>query len=151
MTFSQLQIFASVVKAGNFTVAAGHLGMTQSGVSHAIAGLESELGVELLSRERGGVILTDAGKRMLVYAQEILTQADYMRQEAAQFAGGEKGKLRIGAIWSVSARLLPGIMGAFRRQHPGIEMILFEGTDQEVEDWIMSGAVDVGFLPLIAK
>ena len=52
MTLTQLEIFRAVVERGSFTVAARRLGITQSGVSHAIASLESELGVPLIERSR---------------------------------------------------------------------------------------------------
>lgn len=148
MTLSQLQAFVAVVDARSFTGAASGLGMTQSGVSHAIAGLESELGITLLRRGRSGVRPTEAGERVLSHAREMLSQAESMRQVASAVVGVERGRLRIGSIWSVSARVLPAILGAFHRRHPGIEIVLSEGTDQEVEDWLGTGTVDVGFLAL---
>jgi len=148
MTLSQLGAFVAVVDAGSFSGAARVLEMTQSGVSHAIAGLESELGIVLLRRGRNGVRPTEAGGRVLGHAREMLTRAEYMRQEASAAAGVERGRLRVGSIWSVAARLLPGILGAFHRRHPGIDIVLSEGTDQEVEQWLARGVVDVGLLAL---
>ena len=58
MNISKYQIFLKVVSCGSFSKAAEALSFTQSGISHAINSLENELGVMLLSRNRGGVVLT---------------------------------------------------------------------------------------------
>ena len=58
MSISKYQIFLKTVQCGNFSKAAQALNFTQSGVSHAVQALEDELGVTLLSRNRGGVVLT---------------------------------------------------------------------------------------------
>lgn len=54
MDLTKYQVFLKTVECGSFTAAAQQLSFTQSGVSHAISGLEEELGVTLLSRSRGG-------------------------------------------------------------------------------------------------
>ncbi len=65
--------------------------------------------------------------------------------------GLEAGTLRIGSIPSVSAKLLPRIIGSFRNRYPGIELILFEGNYEEVNQWIESSVVDLGFVTLPAE
>ena len=62
MSISKYQVFLKVVSCGTFTKAAEALNFTQSGISHAITSLESELGITLLSRNRGGVVLTADGR-----------------------------------------------------------------------------------------
>ncbi len=148
MTLTQLQVFLAVVEAGSFTAAAEASYMTQSAVSHAIAGLEAELGVALLERTRAGAVLTEAGVRIVPHARRVRDHMECIRQEAAATVGLRTGKLRVGSLPSVAARLLPGIIGAFRRRYPGIGLVLLEGTDQEVHAWIASGAVDIGVVTL---
>ena len=63
MNISKYQIFLKVVSCGSFSKAAEALSFTQSGISHAINSLENELGVMLLSRNRGGVVLTGTDGR----------------------------------------------------------------------------------------
>ena len=58
MCITKYQIFVRTAICGSFTKAAEQLGFTQSGVSHAIASLEDELGLQLMARGRGGVSLT---------------------------------------------------------------------------------------------
>ncbi len=148
MTLAQLQAFVTIVEVGSFTLASEVLGMTQSAVSHAMASLEAELGIPLLQRERSGLTLTAAGQRILPQAKEMLARAEAIRQEAAAAQGVETGKLRLGSFPSVSTRFLPGVLRRFRQRYPHIEVILFEGTDQEVKAWIEARTIDIGVVTL---
>ncbi len=65
MSVSKYQMFVKTVECGSFSKAAEALNFTQSGVSHAVQSLEDELGVTLLSRNRGGVVLTADGRALL--------------------------------------------------------------------------------------
>ena len=61
MSISKYQVFLKTVSCGSFSKAAEAMNFTQSGISHAINSLENELGVKLLSRNRGGVVLAAVG------------------------------------------------------------------------------------------
>jgi len=148
MTFTQLRIFDALVREGGYTAAAQALGMTQPAISHAISKLERELGLMLLRRGRGGMELTAQGKKILGHVREILTQTDCLIQVAVEVAGSERGRLRIGLITSVATRLAPALLAGFRKHHPHVEVVLFEGTDQEVAEWLRSSVVNIGLLAL---
>jgi len=150
ITLAQIQAFVMVAEAKSFTIASEHLGMTQSAVSHAVAALEKELQVSLLERDRNGIFITEIGQRVLIYAQDMLTNAERIRQETSAAVGLATGKVRLGSFPSVSARFLPGLLRQFRQRYPGIEVVLFEGTDDEVREWIHTRAVDVGVVVLPA-
>jgi DNA-binding transcriptional LysR family regulator len=146
MTLVQLQVLVAVIDMGSFTAAAEQLGMTQSAASHALAALEAELGVRLLERQRQGVTPTVVGGDVLAHARTMLAESEHIRQLAAAARGLAAGRLRVGSFPSVSARLLPGILRDFQQRYPGIEVVLFEGTDQEVSEWIQTRVVDIGFV-----
>lgn len=149
MTLTQLEIFSLVAARGGFTSAAAQLGISQSGVSHAIRALEQELGVELLHRHQGHTELTDIGVRLLQRAQVILGMAETMRQEALDARGMKQGTLRIGSFGpTASIRLLPAILQAYRLAYPGIEVHVDEGPDRQVLQWLDDRRIDVGFVVL---
>ncbi len=148
MTLVQLQVLVALVEAGSFTAAAERLGMTQSAVSHALAGLEAALGVPLVDRQRRGLALTAIGKTVVAHARVILSETEHIRQNCAAIRGFAEGKMRIGSLASVSARLLPQILRGFRQHYPRIELVVFEGSDQEVWEWIRTRAVDIGFVTM---
>jgi DNA-binding transcriptional LysR family regulator len=148
ITLAQLRVFVALAENGSFTAAGTCLSMTQSAVSHALASLEAELEMLLIDRSRPGISVTAFGERILVYAREMLRYEEAIRQEAAAAKGLAIGRLRIGSISSVATRWLPGLLAAFQRRYPGIDTVVFEGTDQEVQQWLTSRTVDVGLLAL---
>ncbi|MBB6603009.1 LysR family transcriptional regulator [Bacillus pumilus] len=145
MTF-QYKVFLTVVECGSFTKAGEKLGLTQSGVSHNIAKLESELGVVLLRRNRNGLALTDAGERVMPHIRQIIHHASLLEQEAALIQGMEVGSIKIGTFSSFSSKMLPQLIHRFTKRYPNIQVELYEGGYEEIEEWIASGTVDVGFL-----
>jgi len=152
MNFSQLQCFVVLADMGSFTEAAYAVNMTQSAVSHALAALESDLGVTLLERNRKGVVaLTNAGQRIMPHVRELLAQAESIEQEAKATHGVAEGKLRVGSILSLCPGLLASVLTRFQQQYPEIDVVLFEGTMVEVHEWISSSVIDVGFVVHPAK
>lgn len=147
MTLLQLEVLLAVVETGSFTKAAEALNLSQSGVSHTIAGLEAELGIALLTRNRNGIKLTEAGEQILIHAREIWNRSEQIKQVAAAAKGLQIGTIRVGSFPSASAKLLPGMIRSFRNRYPGIELVLLEGSYEEIKAWIAAGAIDVGFLP----
>lgn len=147
MNFSQLHCFVALAETGSFTEAAYSIDLTQSAVSHALSALESELGVTLLERNNKGVVaLTNVGHSLLPHARALLAQAEAIQQGARAARGLVKGKLRLGSIPSVSPHLLTGVLTHFQRQYPDIDVTLFEGTLQEMYEWINTSMIDVGFV-----
>lgn len=147
MNFSQLRCLVALAETGSFTEAAYTVSMTQSAVSHALAHLERELGVTLLERNRKGVVaLTSAGKKIIPHARLLLIQAERIEQEAQAARGLARGKLRLGSIFSLCPGLLTGVLTRFQQAYPEIEVVLFEGTLQEVQEWITTGIIDLGFV-----
>src|SRR5215217_4063619 len=144
MTEAQLRVLVAVADTGGFSPAATRLSMSQPGVSRAVAALEAELGTALLIRRNGRAAPTSAGERVLLHAREVLARTEAIRQEAAAGSGDYAGRVRLGSFASVSAQLLPGILATLRRRHPGVEVALFEGHDEEVLGWVRERAVDVG-------
>ena len=150
MTLTQLNILKTLIETESFTKTAEALYITQSGVSHSIASLEDELEIKLVKSNKKTVSLTEAGEKVYNHAKDILTRIDRLKEEISALKNLQTGSLKIGCFQSVSVRILPGILKEFKRKYPGIEVSWFEGTDLEVTDWLLKGAVDVGFVVLPA-
>lgn len=149
MTFTQLEVFATLAQAGSFSRAASLLGITQSAVSHALRALERELGVALFSRERAVPELTPAGARLLARAHEIRTLHEALIQDAKDARGLREGVLRVGSFGSTSSlRILPELLARFAKRHPGIEVCIDEEDDDTVVRWLMERRVEIGFVVL---
>lgn len=124
-----LRSFASAARLGSISGAALELGVTQSAVSHAVARLERHLGVQLLERGPTGVVPTAAGAALATDLQRGFDIVDRATATAAAAASSARtaGARRAGVVTlSVSTSfaalwLLPRL-GAFRREHPGIDL-----------------------------
>ncbi|WP_370681692.1 LysR family transcriptional regulator [Comamonas sp. GB3 AK4-5] len=149
MTFAQLEIFSVLAKLGSFSRAASVLGITQSGVSHAIRQLETELGVSLLQREAGASTLTEVGSRLLARANDMLQQKEALQQEAHLERGIARGTLRIASFGATSSlRLLPQLMAHYQAAHPLVEVQIEEAVDSVVVQWLLERRVELGFVVL---
>lgn len=143
MQLSQLRAFATVVDQDGFSSAAHALGRTQSAISHAIAALEKELGAPLLHRGREGIHPTALGAQILPRVRAALRQIEAITEDTRSLRDLNQGRLRI-AAFPTACQLLPPYIAALRRAHPGIDVTLWEGTDQEVERWITDNLIDLG-------
>jgi DNA-binding transcriptional LysR family regulator len=91
-------------------------------------------------------MLTELGANLLPHIYEILGRVEYIRQETAAQRGLAVGKLRIGSIPSMSARLLTHLVSTYQHRYPGIEVVVFEGTEPEIMTMLQRGIVDVGLM-----
>lgn len=146
MSLFKYEIVNKVAEVHSFTKAADELGLTQSAISHAISSLEKEFGFALIHRARTGVKLTEEGKSMLISMRRVLLSEELLKQEAANIIGVTKGTVRIGLISSISTKWMPNIIHIMEQDFPGIRIELREGDYYEIEQWLINGEVDCGFL-----
>ena len=99
MDIRQLAAFHKVATLLSFSKAATELKYAQSSVTSQIKGLEMSLGVDLFDRLGGRIQLTEAGQRLLPYAEQMLALAGEARG-ATVGSGDPSGVLTIGSIWS---------------------------------------------------
>ena len=151
MKLSQLRALVTVAQQGNFSEAALHLELSQSAVSHAIATLEEELGVMLLSRGRHGAHLTPVGERVINHARQVLHLLEEIEKEANREKGLQGGQVRLAAFRSVATHVLPTVIARFRRHFPDISVSITEYCDYvRVEQMLREGRADIGFTILPA-
>ncbi|OBY75209.1 LysR family transcriptional regulator [Acinetobacter gyllenbergii] len=149
MTLTQLEIFSKLAELRNFTYTAQQLNISQSAISHALKALEKKWETQLFYRNNNEVELTAAGQRLLPYVNEILNVSSIIHQEVMDLKGLKTGILRIGSFGASSSNvLIPLILKQFAQQYPDVEVLLMEGTDKEVMQWIDERKVDLGFVVL---
>ena len=148
MNLNKYQVLMNVVKHGSLTKAAEATGYTQSGVSHTINSLEEELGFQLVIRGRTGVKLTKNGEQIMGIIREILMWNEHLEQEVAAIHGIESGTIHIGTFTSVSVHWLPMIINHFQQDFPKIKINLVPGDYRQIENGLINGDIDCGFLSL---
>jgi len=149
LKLSQIQALIAVADCANFSEAALQMELSQSAVSHAIASLETELGVQLFHRGRHGAQLTPVGERVLIHGHQIARALEMMVKEADLEKGLQGGQVRIVTFRSVATHILPGIIAEFRDRFPNIAVSITEVYyTQAVEEALRSGKADIGFVSL---
>lgn len=151
---SQLRTLVAVAECGNFSEAALKLQVSQSAVSHAIATLEDELGIVLVSRGRHGAHLTPVGERVLCHIQRMLQALDDIGKEAQLSRGLQGGVVRVASFRSVATHILPPAIAQFRKKFPAITATITEHVDYiAIEQSLREGRADVGitYLPTSAE
>lgn len=140
--------FLNVVEYGSFTKAAERLNYSQSGISRMIADLESEWKINLLERHKGGVRLTSDGTKVLPYVQSLCEEYNKLRMQVDEINGLQSGLIRIATFSSGASLWLPNIIKEFQKAYPNIDYEVMLGDYTEIEQWILEGRADCGFLPL---
>ncbi|WP_017304238.1 LysR family transcriptional regulator [Spirulina subsalsa] len=148
MNLFHLRVLLAVAEQGNFSTAALKLDISQSAVSRAIASLEEELGVSLLSRGRFGAKPTRIGERVITHAQQMLEIRDNIEYEVSLEKGLQRGIVRVASFRSAATHLLPKVVAQFRQAFPNIEVIIKERDPLGVEQALREGDADIGLLPL---
>ncbi|MGX8714171.1 MAG: LysR family transcriptional regulator [Lachnospiraceae bacterium] len=143
---SKYAIFCKLVEIGNFTRTADKLGYSQSAVSQAVKSLEQELNLTLISRNKGGIVLTSDGERIYPYIAAINNAERALETMQQEMHSLENSSIRIGTFTSVSRNLLPQMMKLFKERYPGIQFILRQGEYTSIRDWLKEGSIDLGFL-----
>ena len=145
MNLKQLEAFVRVAETKSFSTAAKMLFLTQPTVSAHISSLERELNTCLLVRNTKGVALSEAGKELYAYAEQMLELEQKIRERFG-LTGRQSGSvLRIAASTIPAQYLLPDIMARFRKEYPEEQLKLFETDSSGVVDMILSHKADVGF------
>ncbi len=146
MDLYHLRTFHRVARVLNFSRAAEELSLSQSAVSRHIEALEEEFGIEFFSRIGRGVALTEAGLRLLDYAERILQLGAETARAVAELKNLESGHLSVGASTTPGNYLLGPVVAAYQERYPGIELRLDIRDSQAALRLVEEGAVDVALL-----
>jgi len=145
MDLIALNTFATVARTGSVSAAANRLHTVQSNVTSRIKMLESEVGTALFERHSRGVTLTDAGQRLLAFADRFSSlQADALA--AVRDDGAVHGELRIGVLETTAAIRLPAVLSKYRGQYPNVDLTIKTGTTAELLEATLARRVDVALV-----
>jgi DNA-binding transcriptional LysR family regulator len=144
MNSRQVELFAAVMKAGSVSRAAELLGVTQPGVSRAIAELERALGFRLFDRVRNRIVPTPEGRLFHAEVQASFLGMDRLRASAARIRDHGAGQVRVGSLSALGSSLVPRAVCRFREMRPDIAVTLMVLPSRDVRDGVVSGAFDIG-------
>src|SRR4051794_38732862 len=139
----RLLTFRAVVHARSFSRAAEALSLTQPSVSHQIALLETEVGVRLLERGRGGLRPTHPRPVLLEHADQVAGRLALADRQLASLAGERREQLRLGAFPTALAGFVPAAVARLRLAHDDLRVRLGEVTPSNLEARLLGGDFDV--------
>ena len=125
-------------------------------MSYAVAELERELGVKLLTRGRFGAEPTEVGLRVATHARGIFALTDAVRQEADLARGRIQGTLRVATFRSAAGKILPKVIARLKKDHPGLSVHLIE-LDNELapgeskRQLVRDHLAEVAFIDLLTE
>ena len=146
-TIRQLECFVAAAELGTISAAAERCAISEAGLSSAISELERSLGVQVLLRRRArGVTLTEAGRRILAQAGEVLRRAEALQLDAGDLGTAVSGPLAIGCYTTLSPFLVPPLLDGFRTQYPNVELTFHEASQPDLERQLLDGTLELALL-----
>ncbi|KJE35202.1 LysR family transcriptional regulator [Thalassospira sp. HJ] len=144
LNIRHMRVFVSVADQGNFTAAAGVLGLGVPAVTATIRQFEDVTGAALFDRTTRQVALTQTGERFLPIARRLLADFEEALGDLDALSKGVGGKITIAAAPSVLTRILPAVISEFVAAHPDARIRLDERNAGEVHEAVANNAADFG-------
>ncbi len=147
VSLRQLRALVALVRTGSFTQAAVSLHITQSALSSLVKELEQQLGVRVVERTTRSIRLTEAGQSFVPLIDKILQDLDGVLDGMADLKALRRGVVRVAAPQLMACTLMPQVIAAFRREHPGVQVRLSDCAVDGVLTRITAGEADFGVGP----
>ncbi len=148
VTLRQLRYLVALAEHRHFGKAAEACSVTQPALSMQIRELEKFLGIELVERRPGDVVLTDIGVEVARRGGRMLAETRDLVEFARHHGRPLTGRLRLGVIPTIAPYLLPRILPALQRRCPDLQVELRETQTKVLLDELSNGALDVVMLAL---
>lgn len=146
VTLKQLAVLSAVIEYDGFGAAAQELGVDQSSISHSVAALEKTAGASLVTRV-SPVRPTELGQALLPHVRTALAAGRAIESLISEHhANKPTGTVRIAASQTAAHRMLPKMLKEWAESFPDVDIRVFEGDDDELEEWLNDGVVDCAIL-----
>jgi len=145
MNLDYLKTYREVIRLGSFSEVAKRLSISQPAVSFQIQALERDLGIRLIDRRQKSITMTQAGKRLLHFAELVEKERDRLVYDLSQLRDEVTGDLAIAASTIPGEFLLPPILAEFKRLHPAIAARMMISDSLAVISRIQNNEYEIGF------
>ncbi|SDS57156.1 LysR family transcriptional regulator [Microlunatus soli] len=148
---SAMQLLSAVDRTGSLSAAAQEMGYSQQAASSRMRSLESQLGAELVHRSPTGSQLTQTGRLVAGWAQDVLSAAERMDFGLAALRERRATRMRIAASLTTSAHLVPTWLVELHRQQLRVgakptDVELITGNSSKVVDLVRNDKAAIGFI-----
>ena len=142
-SYSKLQYIIAIADKKSISQAARDLYISQPALTKYISTLEDELGVQLFDRTSTPIQLTYAGEVYLEYAKLQSGMEKKMHAEMEEISKMKRGRINLGIGIGQGEYWLPRILPVFSRLYPGIEVHIYDGFQQDYEEMLARGNIDI--------
>lgn len=146
MYYEELITFVTLTEIKSFTKTAEILRMSQPSVSLQIKNLEKEFQTELFIRSPKILKITPTGELLYERAKQIISIYEQTKQDILDHHHSMKGKLIIGASFTIGEYVLPSILPIFQQQFPKLELQVVIGNTDEIVQYVRLLEVDIGLI-----
>lgn len=143
---SDLRYFLETVRLKSISAAAKSLGISQPSLSLAIKRIEKFLDEQILIRGRNGVILTTAGRSLIVNAQRLIDTWNDVRLQAQGTESLLNMRITIGCHPEVAIDSLPLFLPDILEENPKLDFILEHGLSRKLTEKVIAGDIDIGIV-----
>jgi DNA-binding transcriptional LysR family regulator len=148
MEMQQVRYFLAVCEELNFTRAAEKCHVAQPSLTRAIKLLEDELGGPLFHRERSRTHLSELGKSVRPFLEEVYQSAQQAKDLAAGFASLKKTPLKLGIMCTIGPGNLVGLLSSLQTTYPDIELQITDASAPMLQDMLLNGALEAAIFCL---
>ena len=145
MNLDYLRTYLEVVKLGSFSEVARKLGISQPAVTFQIQKLERDLGMRLLDRSQKAIAMTEAGRRLLLFAESVEEERERLWHDIDRLRKEVAGNLLIASSTIPGEFLLPSLLAEFKALHPAVRAQVGISDSLTVINNVLGGAYEVGF------
>lgn len=146
MNIEHLRVFHVAADKKSFSKAAKVLHLSQPTVSLQIQYLEEEMGARLFERTTKSIKLTNEGRLLLTYAEQILHLVDKSKKEIAILSNSISGDLHIGASLTIGQYVLPYILEGFRTQYPNVNLLIKTRNSHDIIRQLTENEIQIGLI-----
>ncbi len=146
ITFQHLEALTALADTGSFSRAARRLHLSQPSLTRHIQNLEELAGMPLLVRQREGGILTAEGRLLCDFARQILRLREEAWDRITDSRSTGKGRIQIAASTIPATYILPGVIAAWHRLHPGITISVRTHDSDETLQAVLHDQAEMGLI-----
>ena len=148
INFELYRIFYTVATIGNITKASKELMISQPAISKSIKNLEEQLGGQLFTRTKRGVILTEEGKEFYYYIKQAIEFINNAENKFTDLINLDVGTIRIGISTTLTKEFLLKYLEKFHKLYPKIEIQIHTNITYELMQKLRDGLIDLIILNL---
>lgn len=144
ITIKQMQAFVAVARCRSFAEACELVHLSQPALSITIRKLEDEVGGRLFARSTRSVSLTPEGEAFYPVVKRLLADWEQALEDVHNLFALRRGKLELAAMPTFTSSLLPGVLGAFHRRYPAVNVSVQDVVAEQVVELVRSGRAELG-------